>query len=819
MVGEFGEVSVIDWGMSSSKGSDFRKQDTSDALYMFSGSLYRAPEHIEGTFRQPSSASDVYAIGAILYEALTGTPPYFRDSLQESLEAMKKGELEPPEVKSPEAGIDPVLSKLCTQSLNPDPEFRPHMTDFADTLGRFLRREREWEVIRFGRDGIPIDPDDWKTLKGEWIFKSGEFISNDRSESILIWDKPTPGSYRFICEGWIEKSGEISLIGNGPTLGDSDREIYKGYCFQFGAEGNTCTKLARHGEDVLSRPGFTVEPGKKVRIEIEYDEGWLHCYLDNKRIFTYRELFPFIGKNLGLYGYQMGGHFRPIEIRRQTWGLTLPAMQVANDLFQHRYYEAALERYMEISEAKHHRLEADEALLKAGLCYQRKGKHEQARELFSSVKGSVLEPFAQAQEALLDFEYLKTSKPERGIKSFRNILDTYPTHQVTAVLLEKAHKTLMNRNPFKPGIPQQKDIDLKTELFRIGRDTLNPPVQSQIECHTHATSYMIWGGQWKKALDETIEFKERLLPLQYTLKSFMEVYALSLLSNGREDLFDIDPFIHPGWSYPPSLTWFDNALFHLVVRKIGTQRFIKRISSGRAGLQNTFAINDAILKCYLAGSNIKAAKRYFTEVVFPDFKLETNLYNAYRGIFLAGVSMAASHNEELLNMVIDPVESFIKEKEHRSETINAGFAILRARLFLEQGDIKKAAQTLEGVPIPLSKRHYSLESGIILQTMFSSLDLIQSPTIKDLTRLQKEYLAGPDLDLCKMIMGKKKPKPGPLWPHPQWRPELRLYLALWLEAKGKKDEARKIVTPSIDPRYGLIHSQMGINALLKRIGN
>jgi hypothetical protein len=66
-------------------------------------------------------------------------------------------------------------------------------------------------------------------------------------------------------------------------------------------------------------------------------------------------------------------------------------------------------------------------------------------------------------------------------------------------------------------------------------------------------------------------------------------------------------------------------------------------------------------------------------------------------------------------------------------------------------------------------------------------------------------------------MEEKDPEPNSLWPHPLWRPELRLWLTIWLEAKGEKDKAREIITPSIDNRYGSTHCQPAINKLIQRI--
>ncbi|MHC4914694.1 MAG: hypothetical protein ACYTGB_04310, partial [Planctomycetota bacterium] len=173
----------------------------------------------------------------------------------------------------------------------------------------------------------------------------------------------------------MENPAELSLIGHGASAGGDEvrssprgyNPLYEGYCFEFGAEHQSCAKLARHGHDVLGRPGLTPEPGRRYRLEMAYEDGWLFCFIDGERIFSYRELFPLSGSSVGFYAHGRGAHLRPLEIHRQNWGLQ-PAMRMADDLYRHGFSQAALDRYLLVADQNPDRLEGDEARLKIGIC-------------------------------------------------------------------------------------------------------------------------------------------------------------------------------------------------------------------------------------------------------------------------------------------------------------------------------------------------------------------------------------------------------------------------------------------------------------------
>jgi serine/threonine-protein kinase len=117
MLGRFGEIYVLDWGLATLESETLPEGVVSGTP------SYMAPERAEG---RVSFRSDVYSLGAMLYRLLAGRSPYAprhgRDDAKKTLELIRRGPATPLQRLAPDA--PPELLAACERAMARAPEAR-----------------------------------------------------------------------------------------------------------------------------------------------------------------------------------------------------------------------------------------------------------------------------------------------------------------------------------------------------------------------------------------------------------------------------------------------------------------------------------------------------------------------------------------------------------------------------------------------------------------------------------------------------------------------------------------------------------------------
>jgi WD40 repeat protein/serine/threonine protein kinase len=116
MLGDFGEVLVMDWGLARVTAEFPNVASVTQSDAMGGTPAYMAPEMATGPLDRITPASDVYLLGAILYEIITGRPPHTGKTVMACLFAAAKNQIAPSD-KTGEL-VDIALKAMATKPEN-----------------------------------------------------------------------------------------------------------------------------------------------------------------------------------------------------------------------------------------------------------------------------------------------------------------------------------------------------------------------------------------------------------------------------------------------------------------------------------------------------------------------------------------------------------------------------------------------------------------------------------------------------------------------------------------------------------------------------
>src|SRR5947208_28084 len=158
LLDEKGEPHLTDFGLARLVESESSVTQTLDVLGTPS---YMAPEQAVGNNAAVSSATDVYGLGGVLYQLLTGQPPFAGGATYGTIKLLLDTEPKQPRLLNPK--IDRDLSTICLKCLEKDPKRRyTSALALAEDVERWLKHEpiqaRHTGVFARGKKWVRRNP-------------------------------------------------------------------------------------------------------------------------------------------------------------------------------------------------------------------------------------------------------------------------------------------------------------------------------------------------------------------------------------------------------------------------------------------------------------------------------------------------------------------------------------------------------------------------------------------------------------------------------------------------------------------------------------
>src|SRR5438132_2324181 len=189
-----GEPHLTDFGLARLVESESSVTQTLDVLGTPS---YMAPEQAVGNNAAVSNATDVYGLGAVLYQLLTGHPPFAGGTTYETIKLLEDTEPRPPRLLNPK--VDRDISTICLKCLEKDPKRRyASALALGEDLEHWLKREpilaRHTGVFARGKKWVQRNPTSALlaaslialAAAAGWIVWKSEFIRQPLATGIAV---------------------------------------------------------------------------------------------------------------------------------------------------------------------------------------------------------------------------------------------------------------------------------------------------------------------------------------------------------------------------------------------------------------------------------------------------------------------------------------------------------------------------------------------------------------------------------------------------------------------------------------------------------
>src|SRR5437870_10970315 len=272
-----GEPLVSDFGLAKWLNAN---KDLTKSLTTFGTAGYIAPEQAEGSANNLTPAADVYSLGAILFDLLTGRPPFLGAN---PLSVIRQASETPaPKLRSLAPSLDRDLETICARCLERDPKARYRSAgDLATDLERWLdgrpiiarpvsapARIWRWsrrnpKLVATGIAGLLIGAAAIWLFRGE-LFQASPFDPPEKSIAVLPFvDLSQAKDQEYFCDGISEE------ILHTLAKVDGLRVVGRTSSFSFKGTGIAASEVGKKLNVASVLAGSLRREGNLVRITAE----------------------------------------------------------------------------------------------------------------------------------------------------------------------------------------------------------------------------------------------------------------------------------------------------------------------------------------------------------------------------------------------------------------------------------------------------------------------------------------------------------------------------------------------------------------------
>ena len=217
MVGDYGEVLVMDWGIAvevSETPADISRTIHKNTITGASGTpAYMAPEMTEAEGALLGPWTDVYLLGSILHEILTGRAPHFGKSVREALTSAYRSE--PPVFA---ATVPEELGAICARALARNPAARySSAAEFHGALEHFLKHRESLLITARAEEESKIlaAPGDELRRNYRELYDRHAKVVARYEQALELWDgnAPARGGIRAARLAFAETALALGDIG------------------------------------------------------------------------------------------------------------------------------------------------------------------------------------------------------------------------------------------------------------------------------------------------------------------------------------------------------------------------------------------------------------------------------------------------------------------------------------------------------------------------------------------------------------------------------------------------------------------------------